>query len=388
MSDERTATSHNSLATTKIKHLFQSKSLRRTIITWFLLLSVLPMTLVAWISYQQAHTSLTKNAKNKLALAANTQIAFFDNWFKYRFIDLNSQAENKYNSNLLTLLKEGFQQSGQSTEEYVKSDDWTRRVDDAQDHLVTLVIHYDYVYDIFLIDTAGNILYTVVQESDLGTNLFTGPHSDTRFAHTVRSTLETGQSLYSDLEHYAVNDSLTSFLTAPIFDKHGTIVGVYAIEARLEKLFDNITSVNFLYDKSSQAHYLVGEDGYLRSAINQEQTDILSRKIDTEPFRQWKQGGNGNTQFSQDVNHYVGPNGQQMVGLYQTVQLPGVRWALVSEISQQDALADANWLGRVTLILLVLTGLSVFILAIYQARRITQPISQLVSARKLSLQEN
>ena len=382
MNDGRTAMSNKPSIITKIKSSLHRKSLNRTIMIWFLLLSVLPMTLVAWISYQQAYISLTQNAKDKLELAANSQIAFFDNWFNYRAMDLHSQAENIYNAHLIVLLEEGFLQSGKSSEEYIKSYDWARRVDVAEDHLVTLAQHFDYIYDIFLIDTAGNVLYTVAREQDLGTNLFTGPHSDTRFARSVRSTLETGQSLFSDLEYYDVNDQITSFLTVPLLDEKGDIVGVYAIEARLETLFKNIASFNFLYRNNSQAHYLVGEDGYLRSAINQKNKDILVRKINTEPFQQWRQKNRGNMQSSQVIDHYVGPDGQEMIGLYQTVQLPGVKWLLVSEISQKEALADANWLGKITLILLLLTGLLVTILAIYQARRITQPISQLVSASK------
>ena len=374
--------SNNISMLTKVKSSFHRRSLNRTIMIWFLLLSVLPMTLVAWISYQQAHISLTQNAKDKLELAANSQIAFFDNWFNYRLMDLQSQAENIYNAHLVVLLEEGLQQSGKSSEEYIKSYDWARRVDVAEDHLVTLTQHFDYIYDIFLIDSAGNVLYTVAREMDLGTNLFTGPHSGTRFARSVRTTLKTGQPLFSDLEHYVVNGHLTSFLTAPILDEKGNIVGVYAIEARLETLFDNITSVNFLYRNNSQVHYLVGEDGYLRSAINQEKKDVLVRKINTEPFQQWKQKNRGDMQSPQVIDHYVGPDGLQMIGLYQNVQLPGAKWLLVSEISQKEALSQANWLGKITLVLLVLTGLLVTILAVYQSRRITQPISQLVSASK------
>ena len=78
MNDKSTAENNNTPVKTKMKYLFQSKSLSRTIIGWFLLLSVLPMTLVAWVSYHQANISLTKNAKDKLETAAKSQITFLN----------------------------------------------------------------------------------------------------------------------------------------------------------------------------------------------------------------------------------------------------------------------------------------------------------------------
>ncbi|MCP5014127.1 MAG: histidine kinase, partial [Ketobacter sp.] len=149
-------------------------TLGRTLMAWFILLALLPMSLVAWIGYQQANTTLTQAAEDNLQQAADAKVAFLLNWFDYRFMDLHSQSENQHNVALLMQLKEGLQRSGKSSAAYVKSFDWARRVDVVQKDFITLTRHYDYIYDLFLIDTKGNILYTVAHESDLGANLFTG----------------------------------------------------------------------------------------------------------------------------------------------------------------------------------------------------------------------
>tara|TARA_R110002073_G_scaffold325480_1_gene504548 strand:- start:524 stop:1651 length:1128 start_codon:yes stop_codon:yes gene_type:complete len=300
-------------------------------------------------------------------------------------VDLNVQAENRHNIHLLAQLKEGLQQSSKNSEEYVKSLDWAQRVDVLQDPLINLTRNYNYLYDIFLIDATGNILYTIAHESDLGTNLFTGPLSDTRFTRSVKTTLKTGQSLFSDLERYApTNDQLTGFFTAPLMDELGNIIGVLAFQVQFEKIPNNIIAINDKYSNSSQVHYLLGADGYLRSKIknNYNYSEVLSKFIDTRSFQQWRKANSEDRKLLQETGYYIGIDGHQVMGMYQNVQVPGVKWVLVSEINQAEALADAHWLGAATLILVVLTGLSVALLAIYQARRIVQPISQLVNASK------
>ncbi len=132
------------------------KSINRTLMMWFMLLALLPMSLVAWIGYRQANTTLTQAAELNLEYAAGSKVAFIRNWFDYRFMDLRSQAENQHNAALLMQLREGLQQSGKSPADYVKSFDWARRADVAQNDLIALTRHYDYIYDLFLIDTEGN----------------------------------------------------------------------------------------------------------------------------------------------------------------------------------------------------------------------------------------
>ncbi len=357
-------------------------SLGRTLILWFLLLALLPMSLVAWIGYQQANTSLTQAAADKLEFAAESKVAFLRNWFDYRFMDLNSQAENRHNAALLMQLREGLLQSGKSPAEYVKTVDWARRVEG--DDLILLARRYDYIYDLYLIDIDGNILYTTARKSDLGVNLFTGPLAGTRFVRSVKISLEIGQAEFSDLERYAPsNNTIAGFLTAPLLDEFGSKAGVFAIRINLERIFKRIASGG-QDARSSLIHYLAGEDGRLRTAFNNDPEEVLRKTIDTEQFRLWlrEHGPHGQQpdEQAESVFGYTGPNGLPVLGVHQTVRLPGVNWVLISEIDRNEALAAADWLGIVTLALAALTGLLAAWLALYQARRITRPIIRLADA--------
>ena len=363
------------------KHLRSQKSqvsLGRNLILWFMLLALVPMSLVAWISYQQAHLSLTNAAAESLEQTATSKMEFVRNWFDYRFMDLNSQAENQHNAALLSNLREGLLQSGKTPSDYIKSPDWIHRVYRAQNDLYTLLRQYDYMYDLFLIDIEGNILYSVAKEADLGTNLLSGSFSNTRFSKAVRHSLNTGEAIFSDFERYAPsNDILAGFLTAPLLDVKGNKIGVYAIQIRVDRILSSIE--DFGQNEAQQKHYLVGEDGLLRTPIDGDLNGVLTRKIETEQVHSFE--NEQANELAEKSFSYMGPGGNQVIGLHRDVLLPGnVQWMLVSEVDEKEALARANWLGTVTLILVLITGLLAALLAFFQARRISKPLKKLADA--------
>ena len=358
------------------------RSLNTTLMFWFLLLSLLPLTLVSWISYGQAKSSLHIAAEEKLEQASALNVHFIQNWFNYRFFDLNNHAEDEQSRELLALLIAGLQQSAKTPGDYVKSLDWLQRVDEKQNDFITLSRRYDYIYDLFLIDVQGNILFTVTHEADLGTNLFHGPYAQTHFGRTVKKTLETGQSFFSDLERYEPsNNIIAGFLTAPVLDELGGKLGVFAIQIRFDRILQNMNLAN---SGNSLIHYLVGEDGFLRSSMESKQEgqtdDMLRRRINTEQFKLWyseHSQGQRLDGMSEKAFVYTGPGGKQVIGIHKSMKLSGVKWILISEVDQIEALADAAWLRRVTISLVIMTALMVVLLSVFLSRRITLPIIKL-----------
>lgn len=351
------------------------KSLKSRLTLWFLLLALVPMCGVALISYTVASQILVAAAKQRLEVEASSKRMFIHNWFDYREMDLESHANKQSNSRFLMYLEKGYRESGKELADYVGSVDWVTRIDGYQDDLVSVLRKYDYIYDVFLFDKEGNLLYSVLRESDLGTNFVDGPYSDTKFASAVRTTLESGRSLFSDLERYEPsNYQFDGFMTAPLLDMYGDKVGVFAMQIRTAR----IDWVMANRENTSVKHYLVGEDEILRSG-RIDQADILNTRIETEQIRRWLRGESGRMA---QMWEYLGPDGEPVFGMMQEIDLPGVRWALVSEVSREDTLAAAVWLGRLVVSLVTVTGLLAVGLALYQARKITRPIMSLAEASR------
>ena len=364
-------------------------SLSRSLVFWFLLLSTLPLIIISLIGYQQATVTLTKSISENLKQSSNQSVRFIQSWFQYRLMDLNAQAESSENANLLKSLIEGFVQSGKPLSEYIKSYDWIRRVDGRQDELIKLSRRYNYIYDLFLLDTKGNLLFTVAHESDLGTNMLTGPYAKTLFSRSIKQTIETGKISFSDMERYAPSSNIIAgFLTAPLLDEFGNKLGVFAIQIRIDKIFETVKIKS--NSKDSLTHYLVGEEGKLRSTIHKDnELEVLNRVISTEQFKLWQKEHSEldadeynleDASMDKVVFEYIGPNGKRVFGQHQMLSLPGVSWALISEVDEDEALSSINWLFKVMVSLFIFTIIVVTSLAIFQARRISKPIIKLSDA--------
>ena len=345
-------------------------SLARSLVLWFLLLALLPLTLVSFISYQQAHSSLTSTTIGNLEQVAGKNIGFIKTWFDYRVMDINVQAESQSNIELLKGLSAGWKKSGKDLNVYVKSYDWAKQIDVSQDDLTTLTRQYDYISDIFLIDDQGNILFSTAYASDLGTNLFTGPYSATRFASAVKTSLTSGRTQFSDFERYAPsNNEVAGFITAPLLDEFSVKVGVVAIKLSTTRVYE------FLHKDASETlrEYLVGEQGFLRTPISDQQ-EVLSMKIDLSSAHVRGEIGK--------ASEYISSDGEWVIGLHLPVHLLNVNWIMISEVNRDEALQAAVWLGKVTLGLVLATAIVVMMLAFVIARRITRPIVALVAATK------
>ncbi len=372
---------------------------------WFLVVALVPLIVVSVISYYTAKQSLREAAYDSVANAVEEKAAFFNNWFHYRLIDLESQATSISNTQFLKELHEGFKASGQAIGEFIKSYRWDAITDRRSGDLKTFRKLYGY-HDVFLIDTEGNILFTVAEESDRGANLFNGPLSETRFAAACRRTLESGRPVFSDLEYYAPsNDVIAAFLADAIVDEHGEKIGVLAIQITSEQITYAMRSTNE-FGEDIQA-YVVGfsnkADGVtLRSKINVDtagddaagirdlQQDgssrYLSQCVDTEQSRLWfgEHGPDGIERSDQTeaVFVYDGPDGTRVLGVHKNFSIAGVDWGLVAEMPVDVAFASANQLKNLDISLVLVTGVLVAVIAIVITRRIARPIAQLSEAAK------
>jgi|GEM_PF-2269960 len=360
-------------------------SIRQRLMVWFLLLALLPLFGVSWFNYHQSKTSLSLEAADKLEQSATLSVAYLTNWFENRKKDISSQAESYENVTLLQQLTLGLASRKLPLEQYVKSFDWVRRVDNSPNSLVSLSRRYDYIHDILLIDNKGNILYSVEKKSDWGSNLFHGPYTKTDFAQIARDTLTTGEVGFSDLERYYPGDSaLVSFMTAPLLNDLGDKIGIIAVQLRLDRLFNILATATSQHQ--SLHHYLVGKDGYLRTPLKGgDWREVLSRDVQTEEFVQWLQRDDikQKSDSIKDVaTSYLGPEGVNVIGTYHDINLFDLDWVLVSEVNQQEALKQTLFLRYVmTGVMLVLT-VFVILIAAFQAKRITTPIANLAHVMK------
>lgn len=357
------------------------QSFHQTLLIWFLLLALVPMLLVSILGYQSAQKSLQEAASQQLKLASSTDSEFINSWFSFRFKDILSQAEAPATRKLFISLQKLRKTTDTPLKSFVKSFKWVQTSSSLETPIALFMHHYDYVSNAYLIDLNGNIIYSKKRQSDLGQNLFNSTLKNTSFAKTVRASQTSGQTLFSDIERYAPNSNhLVGFISTPLLNEKGEKIGVFALQIRLDAVFSHL-KIDYQGNHTLK-HYLVGTDGFLRSPINSTD-DILKTSIKTKQFQLWHeeyQHTNSSLTNSNELAfEYTGPSGSLVIGIHQAINIGGVNWALISEIDSDEAFAASTTVKELTFILALITSIAVVILASYQSRRITRPLTHLIN---------
>ncbi|OUS09454.1 hypothetical protein A9Q89_13160 [Gammaproteobacteria bacterium 53_120_T64] len=366
--------------------LFTKRGLTRSLLIWFLTLALVPLSFVCWLGYQQSSQALRDSAVRSLREVTIQQSRFINSWFDFRFKDLRVQAESRQNSQFIKALAEGLRNSGKSPADYVGSYPWARLVEANKNDLVQLMQIYAYYYDLLLIDLEGNILFSVKQEADLGSNLFTGAYQSSLFAKIVRQSLDSGETLFSDLERYGPSNNIVAgFLSAPLIDEYGDKVGVFAMQLKVETI--TALTTNAELGHNSQVSYLVGSDLLSRTALHSSD-DILTTKIETEQSLLWLAEHVDSESMpdlaAEEAFTYSGSSGEKVIGIHLALNIAQIKWSLISELDESEALAPARWLAQLTAVLLVAVFLLVLAAALLVARRITRPLKSLVDNIELA----
>jgi CheY-like chemotaxis protein/methyl-accepting chemotaxis protein len=374
------------------------RGLRKTLLIWFLVFSIIPLIIVSIVSYKQAYDNLQDAAAKALSSTAKQKTAFINNWYSHRLKDLEFQATNSTNIGYLQELREAFGASGKDIAGFVKSNEWASIVEKVGRDLKKFQQTYGY-YNLFLVDDDGNVLFSITEEDDLGTNLKTGIYKETRFASKCMEAFETGRPVFSDLEFYSPsNHVLTGFLIQAIVDEDGNKIGLVAFQFLPDKI-NHIMQERTGLGATGET-YLLGKDFLMRSAPDPDKNSLIldeKAKVETDLTKAWHK-----IHFSQEdkkeekaimnnyniteVNKYIGRNGIPVLGFINHLEIAGVPMALVAEIEQGEAFSSARFLRDIVLSLLLATVALVVYIAFIISRDIVRPIRELsVGAKRVAM---
>jgi len=362
-------------------------SLSNKLMFWFLTMALLPMVVVALISFQQANTSLREAAVKELEETSKITVKFIKNWFDFRKMDAEYQASLSGNRSLLHALIEKYQHSGVSLSEYINSEGWLKTVQDQQVGFSSLIEQYDYLSDLMLVDLDGNVLYSVSRGKTLGINLFNSEYSETHLAANIRDTLLAKMPQFSEIQFPTLFDQyVDGFISAPVYSLENKLQGVLAFQVNLER-FTTIFQTTGL---GGVQQFLLGGDGTLHvnhsDSIDEKGEHSNDLKMhDGQLYLKGKpvfflveeEGG-----LDSHVFEYMRESGRRVIAIQHRVQIFDTDWLLVSEIDEEMALTSSYWLASLMLAIVLLTGMVALSLAYIQTRRITRPIIQLSVASK------
>jgi len=223
------------------------------------------------------------------------------------------------------------------------------------------------LYDLFLLNLQGDIIYTVVHEPDFATNLVDGPYSDQNIALAFQQAKQ-GTTIV-DFDHYAPSQGQpASFVASPIRSE-GKLQGILITQLPLDKI-DAITLERSGLGESGEV-YIVGKDFLMRSESRfSEESTVLSLKVETSGTQKALAGEKG-TDIIDDYR------GIKVLSSFAPLEIGPLRYAFMAEIDEEEILAPVQQLMMIVSLIIGLSAVLIYVIASVFSRSFTRPIQEM-----------
>ncbi|WP_323778941.1 methyl-accepting chemotaxis protein [Leisingera sp.] len=230
-------------------------------------------------------------------------------------------------------------------------------------------------YDAFLINLAGDIVYSVFKESDFGTNMMTGPYKGSGLAKAYRSALEgsRGEVFFADMDPYAPSaGAAAAFAAAPVVNDANLTVGVLAVQIPVD-LMGAIVNNDQGMGQTTQI-YIVGSDMKARTTSRFEDGyQVLSQ---LPSAAQITAAFDGDSHVRKDV---PGLTGHAVLAYSEPLPLEFANWAIIAEQDWAELMAPAVEKRNMLLLASLFCAAVMSFCGWLFARSITRPIDRICS---------
>ncbi len=298
--------------------------IRSELIIFFLLISVIPLSVVVYTSYNYSRDAISGSVTDSLRGATENTGHAIDNWMDARKDDVRI-----------------ISRIAADTEK-----------DELHGYLHTFESEHEGVYEeFFIISPDGNIVFSTLNSTgNAGRKSY--------FTEASRGKMHISDVSFSDIA-----GSPEIIITNPI-RKNDTITGILGARVSMENLYRIIDGIDigrlgeiFIVNKNGELIFHENRSMILLDKIN---NNLAVREVTYEK--------NG-------VGEYINYKGEKVLGSY--YWLPLYRWGLVVEKNRDEAYTEVLALGRLTVIISLFAVLCVVLVAVVISRRVTEPVKSL-----------
>ena len=286
----------------------------------FLVVGIIPLAVAAFSALTKSSSALSHQAFNQLSSLREVKKQQIEKYFADRLLMMQDIPKNlRFAGGGLKDFTPSFQQ-GLESAEYKEA--LSRRDEGLK--IFNTVFGF---YDVFLIDPNGNVVYTASKESDLGTNLVSGPLSKSGLARVFEKS-KTG-TVFEDFSWYGPSNEAASFIATPLKDGDGNYIGSAAFQVSLKEINDIMQERSGL-GKTGET-YLVGPDKLMRSdsfldpkghSVKASFENPSKGSVDTEASRQGLAG-------KVDTKMIIDYTGGRVFSSYTPLKIADKIWVLI-----------------------------------------------------------
>jgi len=366
--------------------MFKKTSITTQFIIIFLFIALVPLALVSYLGFNNSQQALQQELTRNLSVLADYKASQIETYIRERLNDATVLANVPEVTLALEKLSPAYIQ-GVGSKEYLAVDSQFRQF------LKYYQESLEY-YDLFLINPQGEIIFTVVHESDFATNLNTGLYKDTELANVFRKSQTLLETSISDFRAYQPSfGKPAAFIAAPVF-KDGSLIGSVALQMNNDRIYTVIQDLTGLgvsgetvIGKRMASHAgMATEDGHY---TENEGAHVLF----LNPLRHDPQAAFNKEVFIGDANALpiqnatqgikgsglsVDYRGQPVLAAWR--YLPSFDWGMVVKIDANEAFASVAKLKSSSLAIGLVISIITIGLALFLSNIIAQPIKKLTQA--------
>lgn len=258
--------------------------------------------------------------------------------------------------------------------------------------------------DLLLVDIdTGDVVYSAMKRTDLGTNAITGAHADSGLGEAIDrlSTVAVGSTVITDSDFYVPTSGEPVVFLAAAVRSGVDVVGAVVTEVPVDAITRLVTAdqdwqrlglgrTGDVYvvggDRTLRTDtraWLQDPDDYLDSHLDRyDERDatnlmeivgsaVLVHEVDNEAVTEALDGN----QFTGIVTNHLGAT---TLAASSPVEVGNLNWAVVVELERSEADSAVNSLLRRFLIVLAILLPSIAVLGVILARTLTKPVDSLV----------
>lgn len=356
--------------------MFVFKKINHKLIFTFLILSITPLIIFAFVSINMAKNSMQTQAFNQLESVRAIKKSEITSYISSLKANLKILQSDPYAIEAFKAFNQASSANG------IKNQQWIN----AEKNYAKRFININKInawYDVFFINLNGDIVFTAAKESDLGKNIIQSSLNESSLGDVFNKALNNNSSKVSisDFKPYPPsNNEPAGFMMVRLNDTTNTHIGYVALQFPLNKVND-IMQQRVGMGKTGET-YLVGEDKRMRSdsyldpkehsVIASFAGNVANNGVDTDAVDAAFKG----VTESKIIIDY---NGNPVLSSFSTVDLDDFKWALIAEIDVAEAFKTSNKLIKISILLVCFVSICIIILAILIARNISGPVIEAVN---------
>ena len=318
----------------------------------FLAVALILVSIAGAIVYIIVKDNLQKSIYNNLATAVTSRANHIETYLKMLEISVGQLSKSVILENFLKIKD---REDSRQNEAFQQAMQMLKRTKEANPS----------IFEFLLLDATGKVVASS-NESNIGADKST----DAIFLGGQKKTF-IKDVYYSQ----SVKEPLIA-VSAPFLDSHtGEFLGVLVARVRLNELNNIVTNRTGL-GKTGEI-YIVNKYGYMITPSRFTEDAVLKQRVDTENVRRVRLHKGREHVLSEEEMANVFPDyrGQKVLGTHEFI--PQMQWAVLAEINAKEAFAPLAELRLLFFLILFIAVDVAWLLGIYIARFISEPLHRL-----------